>query len=132
MIAKIIIGVWAVIVCGMCLVPPWVKVCNIPKGMYGLKEAHQRSEDFCYEWIFTPPRLIKLTTFDHTWSVQVDWQSLFLQIFAVSVLAGGVIFIAGNWREWKIHMENRILKKVLEKLELQRKINAILDGPDEI
>jgi hypothetical protein len=132
MTTKIIIGMWAALVFLMCLIPPWDAVFSMPRGMYGLKETHNFDEAYGYFCLFDPPLLDRSTSPDSKYfSLHVSWRRLFLEILSVSFLAGGLISV-GYIDYFKARIENKRLKRDLEKLEIQREINKILDGPDEI
>lgn len=47
-------------------------------------------------------------------------------------LLGIYLFFVYHWAGWREKIKNQLLQKNLEQLEIQRKINDILDGPNEI
>lgn len=61
--------------------------------------------------------------------------NLTLVVFAIWLLTtilGIYLFTIGRGRTWKLQVENEILAKRIEQFMLKDKLNALIEGPDEI
>jgi hypothetical protein len=84
-----------------------------------------------YSFIFAPPVLDERMSAAQFTFVRIAWLRLMVQVLGITALSSGA-FVISQTEWWKTYIENKRLKRDLENLQLQSKINEIVEGSDEI
>jgi hypothetical protein len=84
-----------------------------------------------YSFIFASPVLDERMSAAQFTFVRIAWLRLMVQVLGITALSSGA-FVISQTEWWKTYIENKRLKRDLENLQLQSKINEIVEGSDEI